>query len=445
MGVTLHHLVTGVSPLEAYDGKFNIKILQDLHGQLTPIRKIDRKLPKQLEQIISQATSAEPEQRPTPHQLQQQLDVLVSKAQKAALYTFRNGKSAKTVMELVDLCEKNRQEAEGYLYDGGFERWFLLINRNDLAAAATQAVAQGKNRRDGLEKFLKLLVPNLFLRRLGRAGWRVARLAAVIVLTALAVVLLVAFFLSLGVSIFAQQTITSTPWSNLFPVNPNGENVYNEEFLTNISNTLADAYFDNLSVEIRGPDTLIINGEWLSFPFELSNQVGMGQKNPRMYLTEVNGIPLLGIGPIVSQRLNDGIDDTFQESPVDVTRLLVQDHRIVFKVAPSDDLSRPLLPTPTPGPTPTLPPLPTPTLPVEALVIISNDLGEAVTVELQGQQGHSESQVVPVDAKQVIEIPPGQYVYTVTYQASGARAYTDDREWTLDTAYRLYLELPATE
>ena len=177
IGSTLHHLVTGLDPLEAFEGELSIQKLLDMHGDFTSIRKVDRGLPKELDGIITQATAVEAAQRPTALQLKQQLEAMVSGAQEAALFTFKSGESAKTTGDLVDMCEQHRQEAQGYLYNGDFERWFVIINRNDLAEAAAQAVKQGKTKQDGLEKFLKLVIPHLFWRRLGRAGWNVARLS----------------------------------------------------------------------------------------------------------------------------------------------------------------------------------------------------------------------------------------------------------------------------
>ena len=129
--------MTGLHPIKAFGGEFNIQKLQERHGQFSPVRKIDKSLPKELDLIIPRATDPDPAHRLTPQQFQQELEALISGAQAAALYTFKSGESAKTVQDLVILCEKNRQEAQEYLYHGDFERWFLLINRNDLAEAAT--------------------------------------------------------------------------------------------------------------------------------------------------------------------------------------------------------------------------------------------------------------------------------------------------------------------
>ncbi|MDX1523946.1 MAG: serine/threonine-protein kinase, partial [Anaerolineae bacterium] len=231
-GATLHHLVTGLDPLEAYDGQFHIQKIQELHGQFPLIRTINPDLPEKLEQIINVAVSPDPEQRPTALQLQQQLEALISGAQAVPLYTFKNGESANTVAELVDLCEKNRREAEEYLYGGDFERWFSLINRNDLAVAASAAVKQGKNQRDGLERFLKLILPSILQRRMRRFGVHLARGAIQFVLIALFVTVLLGVGGSYVVGLIMRQSIDSVPW-NFYTLDLEEPNRYDEAFLTN--------------------------------------------------------------------------------------------------------------------------------------------------------------------------------------------------------------------
>ena len=242
-------------------------------------------------------------------------------AQEAALYTFKNGKSAKTAGQLVDLCEENRREAEEYLYNGDFERWFLLINRNDLAEAATQAVKQGKNQKDGLEKFLKLILPNLFARRLRRAGLYMARGSLQFVLIAIVIILLLALGGSYIAGWFIQRSISSADW-DFSKLNLNGENYYSQEFLTERFDAAAGTYVDDLQVEVSAPDRFNIKGQWLDLPLDMATNIRLGSKNPHLYLTTVNNVPLFWVGDNISQGINNGIDQTFQKGPVDVSRLV---------------------------------------------------------------------------------------------------------------------------
>lgn len=436
LGATLHYLVAGLDPLKAYGDTFNIQIIKDLHGQLPPIRKIDRRLPQDLEKIINRATAAEPGHRPTATHLQKELEVLIAGPQQAALYTFKNGKSANTEGQLVDLCEQNRAEAEEYLYNGDFERWFLLINRNDLATAATEAVQQGKNRKDGLERFLKLILPNLFVRRLRRAGLHVARGTLQFIVIALIVVLLLAVGGSFIIGLLIQQTIGSTDW-NYTALELDAENVYTEAFLTDWFEAVADTYVDDVGVTIRAPDTVNMTATWLDVPFELAGSVSKGAASPHLHLTYLNDIPLVWVGRNVSMGINNGIDQAFQKGPVDVSRLVVRDGEIVLNVTQSSDPNRPKLPTPTPGPTPTPRPTPTPAIIASTLVVVFNDLDDDVTLEIEDLRWQ-----VGAQGTQVIEIPPGTYDYTVRYTAQpGQIAAQGTRTWTIDKAYSLRIEV----
>ena len=66
--------------------------------------------------------------------------------------------------------------------------------------------------KEGLEKFLKLILPNLTLRRLARTSWRLAVLAVQVILTAVVVILIVAVAGSYAASWFAQRSISKTNW-----------------------------------------------------------------------------------------------------------------------------------------------------------------------------------------------------------------------------------------
>ena len=437
IGATLHHLITGIDPLEAYNGEFHIQKIQELHGQLTPIRAVNPDLPESLEQIIDRAVAADPEHRPTALQLQRQLEAVISGAQTVTLYTFRNGQSAETILRLVDLCEKNRREAEEYLYSGDFERWFLLINRNDLAAAASQAVKHGKNRRDGLEKFLKLILPNIARRRLNRAAIQLGRGLLQFVLIAAFVILLLGFGGSYIAGLVIRQFINSVEW-DFYALELDQVNSYNESFLERTFTTAVGAYLDDIEVEITAPEAMNVRGRWDNLPLNVRTSIRMGQDNPRLHVTELNGVPLFVIGNNISQGINNGIDDAFQKSPVDVSSLIVRNGEIDFEVKKSDKPSRPEYGTPTPAPSPTPTPLPTPTPVNVTLVVVFNDSSEPVTLEIE-QLGRSWD--IGARDTEVLQTPPGTYNYTVKYQGTDQIAAQGTREWVLNKAYRLRINV----
>lgn len=431
LGVTLHHLVTGVSPLKAYNGKFSFKIIKDLHGQIPSICKSDPKLPKDLEKIVNRAVTAQPEERPTPLQLQQQLEALVSAAQATALFTFKNGESAQTVPELVDLCEENRQEAETYLYNGDFERWFLLINRNDLAEAASQAVKLGKNRHHGLEKFLKLILPNLLFRRLGKASRHLAYVAAQVLLITLAVVLFLAIGGSFGTRWFLQRTIGNADWD--FYALDLGENHYSETFLSKTFN--AAGYFDETEVDVSPLDKFKVTGRWYKLPFEasISTNLRLGGKQPRFHLAEINGIPLFLIGENISAGINAGIDDAFQKGPVDIAKLIVLEDEVVFWAEKSNDPNRPsYTPPPSPATSTSIPP-PTPIPAGKTLVVVYNVAKHDIVLKIEGEGTWD----ITTNGIKVIELPSGQYEYIVQRKENSKILAYGTIIWNPEKAYRL--------
>jgi len=432
VGATLHHLITGYNPMDAFEGEFHIQKVHDLHGVFLPIRHFDRKLPKELEDIVGQAVAAEPKKRPTALQLQQHLDALIAGGQETALYTFKNGKSAKTIGELVDLCESNRQEAEAYLYEGDFERWFLLINRNDLVAAARDAVAEGRDRKDGLERFLKLILPNLLRRRLNRALVHLARGSIQFALIAIVVVLLLAVAGSYLSGLFIEQSIGSTDWA-FHTLDLDGENRFDEAFLIEKFDSAAGVYFDDIDVEIRAPDQFEVNAVWNDIPLNIPLTVRLENKRPHLDVNEIDGIPLFLIGDNISEGINRGIDIAFRRGPVDVSSLTVKDTVVVFEVERS---GRVPFATPTPAPTPIPTAAPTPTPVKAAVVIIFNELDQDIVVEIESDTSAGSWDIGANDSE-VIEIPAGTYNYLVRYKETGEIAAQGSRTWTLNQAYRL--------
>jgi serine/threonine protein kinase len=430
LGATLHHLLTGKNPAEAYGGTFNPAKLAQLHGVFTPIRQIKGELPRELEAIIAKATAAEPGERLTALQFKEQLEALIS-GQAGALYTFKSGESAKTVAELVNLCEKHRKEAQSYLEDGAFQRWFHLINRNDLAAAAEQAVRQGKNAGDRLERFLKLLIPNIALIRLRRAAWRLTRAAIILVLVVGVTLGVIGVAGAFAAGSFIRQTINSVGWkfNNLSLAEPNE---FSKAQLDENLQSLIGPYVDKIEVDPRPPDHVDLVGSWNGIPFTVPVAVALQKGKPHLTFSGIGNMPAPFVSGIISQGFNNGIDDAFQNSPVDFTELTITKEGVVVEVAASQQSGRPGLPTPTPTPTlrPTVTPTPPPIATPEglALVTIFNETGRDIVLELEGEIIEME-----VDDTEVIERQPGIYNFIVTFKDTGAIAAEGQKEWTVQT------------
>ena len=430
LGATLHHLVTGINPSEAYSKSFNPLELQQRHGVFTPVRQINKELPRELEAIVAHAVAAEPEQRLTARQLKEQLAALIS-GQAEALYTFKSGESAKTVAELVNLCEKYRKEAQRYLEDGAFQRWFQLINRNDLAEAAAQAARQGKSPGDRLERFLKLLAPNIAMIRLRRTTWRLTRAVIVLVLVVGVTLGIIGVAGSFAAGSFIRQTINSVGW-NFNNLSLDGPNEFSKAQLDNNLQSLIGAYVDKVEVDLQPPDRVNVAGSWSGIPFTVPVAVALQDGKPHLTFSGIGDIPVPFVGGVISQGFNNGIDDAFQNSPVDFTELTITEDAVVVEVAESLHSGRPGLPTATPTPTarPTITPTPPPTATPEglALVTIFNETGRAIVLELEG-----EIIEMDVDDTEVIEKPPGIYNFVVTFTDTGAVAAEGQKEWTVQT------------
>ena len=431
LGATLHHLVTGVSPSRAYSGEFNPLKIKELHGVFKPIRQINKELPEVLEDVIAKATAAEAEERLTARQIKEQLSPLITEAQASALYTFKSGESAKTIIELVDLCEKYAKEAMAYLEQGDFQRWFRMIGRNDLADYAEQAAKQGKSPNDALQRFLKLLVPNLAMRRLRRTTGRFSR-AIIIILVIVAVTVAV---LGVGGSYVAsnliRQSISTYSW-NFNRLDLEAHNQLSEAALNDNAQALVGIYVDDIELDMQPPNLVDVSGSWSGIPFNIPVTLQLENGKPNLSLSELNGIPLPFIADNISQGINSGIDDAFQNSPVDFSSLTVDEETVTVAVEESTQSGRPALPTATPLPTttPTVTPVPTETpTPVGlALVTIFNETGRDIILNLEGDIIE-----MAADDSHALETGPGTYSYVVTFKDTGGVAAEGEKEWTVQT------------
>jgi serine/threonine protein kinase len=426
-GATLHYLVTGQSPSQPFGGQFKVQMLKELHGAFTPVRKIDKNLPRSLEAVISRATSAEPAQRPTALQMKEQLEALTSGAQAAALYTFKSGESAKTTRELVDLCDRYRAEAQDYLIGGDFQRWFRMINRNDLAGAAEQAVQQGRNPKDGLEKFLKLIVPNLMLRRTSRLLSGVVRFVLLTLLVVAVVLALLVVGGSFAAGAFARQTIASAAWE-FDGLDPESPAIFREDAINESTAAMVGPYFDRLAVDMQPPNRVVLAVAWSGVPLEIPVTVDSAAGLPQLHLSEVNGLPLFLLGDNLSDGINQGIAEAFRQSPVDVTGLEIGDDELRVIVAESRYSNRPAMPTVTPTPTSTPTPAPTgtpsPTPEGLALVSIFNETGEAIILQVG-----DELYELDIDDSKAIEVLAGTYSFSVTYPDTGFTGAEGEKSW----------------
>jgi len=442
-GVTLHHLITQYNPLDAFAGKLTISKIENQHGKLPSLNEfetLDETIPKEFDAILKATVATDPEKRPTATQLKQQLELLISNDQTMALFTFKNGVSAFTIDQLVDLCEQHRQEAQRYLYQRDFERWFSLINRNDLAEAARQAIKQYPERpKAGLEKFLKLARPGLLWRRLRRTGVNVMKVAAIFILSSLVVATLMIIASAYGSRYVVRGMIANYPWS-FYTLTMDEPNIFDEAYLSKSFTEVVGNVLENPTVDTSPPNQLYLQGKLHDFQITVPLELQLVDDKPQFEFPSSNQWLEFFITDNVAIGVNEGIDDAFRNGPVDITNLWVADHAITFTITESKRV--PWL-TPTPGPSATPTPLPpptvTPTPEGPALVVVYNDLSEEIILEIEGESWN----ILPYN-NVVVEKLPGIYTYRVIYRRNGQLAAEGTQTWDVK-AYRWRIDIADIE
>ncbi len=120
--------------------------------------------------------------------------------------------------------------------------------------------------------------------------------------------------------------------------------------------------------------------------------------------------------------INSGIDEVFRNAPIDVTGLEIRETEVIVTVAKSG--RTPLL-TPTPAPTP-------------AGMVIYNDLGQDIILEIEGK-----SWSIPTNGKQIVDKLPGTYFYTV--YDKNRQVVTHGKKVFFAHAYRLQADFLIAE
>ncbi|MEM7346049.1 MAG: serine/threonine-protein kinase, partial [Chloroflexota bacterium] len=270
LGATLHNVLTGLNPADPFKTDLDLKKLRQLHGQFTPIDDVSQDIPAGLAEIVAAMVRTDASQRPTAIQLKHQLEIFVSGAVDVSLFTFQNGAIAKTKEQLIDLCDRYPQEAQNYLYRGDFEHWFGLINRPDLKNAAIQALMQGRTRKDSLDRFLKLILPNLQFRRLTRRLRQSVRWGVQVLVPIILILLLIAILATYGASWVIQRSITNTSWG-FVPTKVGEVTQYNEDRLGQLIQEQTGGLFDPVRVDTEAPNIAQLQARWANlFLIELS-------------------------------------------------------------------------------------------------------------------------------------------------------------------------------
>ncbi len=411
LGATLHYMVTGLKPGDAFKSNPSMDKVEELHGHFTPIRKFYSQLPEELEDIINEATAADADKRPTAIQVQQNLETLIAESNEGILFTFKEGQQAKNEAELAELCQQHPQEAETYLYEGDFERRFRLINRGDLVQMTSQTLKAHKDDRNaGLKLFLNLIFPNPFLTRLKQVGKQAGKIGLKIMLSVIIVLLLVGITTYLSLNWFFQIAISDA----ISDSGSTGEYHLSEQSLAQYIQT--DTYITSVIVNFENPDEVELSGKWFFIPIDVSAHLRTQANNPQLSITELYGIsfpPWLGYP--LSQGINEGIESALEQKTVNIPRLVVKDDEIDLRIVRSND----------------------------PVIVFFNTLSLDVelTIDgntLDGTPWNNQDKSVPIKTNdlEIITPPPGEYTYIVTDSKGNAQTYPNNH-WTLDTAYRI--------
>lgn len=362
IGVTLHHMVTGLHPARNFGDFFDFEKLQNLHKQLVPIRQVDKKLPQTLESIIIAATDVDPARRPTPEQLYQELKALISGPPANVLFTFKNGLVAKNTFELATLCLKYSQEAQAYLLNGDFERWFHLINRNDLAEAAARAVKEQPGPKKALRHFVKLISPNRLFIKTGHACKKTFTVLGMVLSVLVLLLGLAVTGFAYGARLGIQEYIGYYNWQ-FEALNYQQENQFTEAQITTIGDTFLNAINDGILVDFQYPNKILLNFNINDIQLNiekpgpaasavsthiqkdsdapspndmifLSAFLNVEDGKPHFYFTQSkynNDISFWVLGHL-SLGINRGVDMAFDRAKVRLARALIDDNKVTFSI-----------------------------------------------------------------------------------------------------------------
>ncbi len=161
LGASLHHLLTGRDPRDAFgDDEFLTPEMVLGAAALTPLRKISPRASAAIERIIQTATTTNVYQRPTAAELKVELEA-IARRPGTQPFTFKSGDIANSVRALVQVCDTRWETGKHHLLRGDVEHWLKAIGRYDLASKS-EALRSAVDDEDlKQEVVLHLLDPDL--------------------------------------------------------------------------------------------------------------------------------------------------------------------------------------------------------------------------------------------------------------------------------------------
>jgi hypothetical protein len=89
---------------------------------------------------------------------------------------------------------------------------------------------------------------------------------------------------------------------------------------------------DSARVDFRAPDKILLTVELASGEVTLQGRVKERDGKPVLILEKLNDIPLYIVGGIVSGGVNRGVDKAWEDSPVELTSLVVRENLLTYKL-----------------------------------------------------------------------------------------------------------------
>jgi serine/threonine protein kinase len=134
LGASLHHLLTGRDPRDAFAKEEVLTPTMVLGASpLPPVRQLNRQVSAATERIIRAATALEVYQRPSALEMRTELEAIAGRPG-AQAFTFRSGDIASSVKALVQVCDEQWETGKHHLLRGDIEHWLKTIGRYDLAS-----------------------------------------------------------------------------------------------------------------------------------------------------------------------------------------------------------------------------------------------------------------------------------------------------------------------
>jgi len=162
--------------------------------------------------------------------------------------------------------------------------------------------------------------------------------ASVMVLIVLVIAALV-FILagSFALSIVAENAIAAVDWNWQY-AEPGEFTVTEAEASVGFEEAVEPYALDvakGARIDFRAPDRMVVSLMLSSGEVALQGRIKAQDGRPVLILEKLNGVPLYVVGGIVSGGVNRGIDKGWDDAPLELRAIVVQEHRLVYVLAPS--------------------------------------------------------------------------------------------------------------